>query len=89
MTSQRKEFISDKTLLTWIMLCAVSTISCLLITAVIVYVIYDCWIMYQHQLAGGSCGPDVNIAVIIAIPIALGLLIGSLLTHRIIKADKN
>ena len=37
MAGQRKVFISDKTLLTWLMAGAFATIGCLLVTAVIVY----------------------------------------------------
>ena len=87
MAGQRKEFIADKTLLTWLMASAFATIGCMLVTAVIIYMIYDCWIMCQHQLAGGSCGPDVNIPLVIAIPIVFGLVIGTVLTRKTIKDE--
>jgi len=87
MSHLQKEFISDKTLLTWIMLCTFSSIGCMLITAVVVYIIYDCWIMYRHQLAGGTCNLDVNTPLVFFIPIVLGLIIGTVLTRKITKED--
>ena len=87
MSRQKKEFISDKTLLTWLFVTVIAGIGCLLITSVIVYAIYDCWIMYQHQLAGGVCSADLNMELVIAIPIVLGIVIGTILTRKIIKEE--
>lgn len=87
MSDKKKEFISDKTMLIWIMVSAVSTIIFLLITTFIAYLIFDCWIMFQHQLAGGSCGPGVNLLKIISIPVTLGFVTGALLTRKIVRED--
>lgn len=89
MSRQKDEFISDKTLLIWLFLSVISSIACLLVTAVVVYVIYDCWIMYQHQLAGGVCDAGLSQGVVIAIPIVLGVIVSTVLTRKLIKADSS
>jgi hypothetical protein len=43
--------------------------------------------MYQHQLAGGKCRADLNIELVIAIPVILGIVIGTVLTRKIIKDE--
>jgi hypothetical protein len=87
MSGKKKEFISDRTLLIWIFTVTFTGIVLLLPTAIIAYFIFDCWIMFQHQLAGGRCGPDVNVLMILSIPMALGVLIGTLLTQKIIQEN--
>ncbi len=87
MSFHKKEIISEKTLLTWIFYSVISTIACLLITAFVVYLKYDCWIMYQHQLAGGSCSPDLNQLLVFSIPAGLGLVIGTVLALKAGKDD--
>ena len=64
MSFLKKEIISEKTLLIWIFSAAISGIACLLITVFVVYLKYDCWIMYQHQLAGGTCDADINLEIV-------------------------
>ena len=65
----------------------ITGISCLLITSVVVFAIYDCWIMYQHQLAGGRCSVDLNMELVIAIPVILGVIIGTILTRKIVNGE--
>jgi hypothetical protein len=89
MSFLKKEIISEKTLLTWILSAAISTIVCLLITVFVVYLKYDCWLMYQHQLAGGTCDADINLEIVSAIPIVLGFIIGTILTIKITKSDSS
>lgn len=85
MRDQRKEFISDTALLIWVFVSGICTIGCILISAFIHYLIYDCWIMYQHQLAGGNCSSAISIPVAIGIPVIAGLIIGTLITRKILK----
>ena len=84
----RSTFISDKTLLVGIISVALCVIGFELTTAVVVYVLYDCWIMYQHQLAGRNCIDRININVIFMIPLVFGLISGILLTRKILKEEK-
>jgi hypothetical protein len=87
MNDKKRELISDRALLIWIFTVTFTGIVFLLATAIIAYFIFDCWIMFQHQLAGGSCEPDVNVLMILSIPMALGVLIGALLTRKIIQEN--
>lgn len=89
MSRDKKEFLSDKTLLIWILLSAISSIFCSLVTDFIVYLVSGCWIMFQHQLAGGSCSAELNMGLIIPIPLVLGLIIGTVLTRRAVKTDSS
>ena len=88
MSFLKKDLISDRTLLIWLFTTVITGIGFSLITAVVIYMMYDCWIMYQHQLAGGKCSADVNIELITAIPITLGVVVGTILTRKIIKDEK-
>lgn len=87
MSDKKKEIISDRALLVWVFTVSFASIVLLLLTAIIAYLIFDCWIMFQHQLAGGTCGPDVNVLIVISIPIVLGIFVGTLLTRKIIQGD--
>lgn len=89
MSTLRKEIISEQTLLAWLASSAFSTIVYILISAVVVYLTFDCWIMYQHQLAGGSCGPEVNMTFAIGIPVLLGLITGTVLARKISKKSNS
>ena len=87
MSVKKKEIISDRTLLIWMFTVTFTGIVFLLPTAIIAYFIFDCWIMFQHQLAGGKCEADVNVLMVLSIPIALGILIGTLITRKIIQVN--
>ena len=84
-----KQIVSEKTLLTWLFMSVISSLVCELITVVIVYLIYGCWITYAHDLAGGECSADFNKTLVYAAPIVIGVIIGTLLTRKAIKDDSS
>jgi len=84
-----KQIISEKTLLIWLLMSVISSLVCELITVVIVYLFYGCWITFAHDLAGGKCSADFNQVIVYAAPVVIGVIIGTVLTRKVISTDKS
>jgi len=79
-----KKVISDKALLLWTVLCAISSIVCVLVGGIIVYFIYNCWPIARVQM-GGVCISKIQPEYLQFLPFVIGIIVGTLLTIKFSK----
>jgi hypothetical protein len=80
MMGRRKEFVSEATVFLWLALTVASSIVCMLVGAVLVYLTYDCWPIARQQLGGGICLSKIQPPILQFLPILAGIGLGTILT---------
>ncbi len=75
--------VSDKTLMLWIVYSFASVLVCLLIAAIVILLTYDCWPIARYQFGSNVCIDKVSPSWLKFIPIAVGVVIGTVLTYRL------
>jgi hypothetical protein len=76
----RKEVFSEATVFLWLALTVASLIVCMLIGAVLIYLIYDCWPIARQQLGNGICLSKIQPPILQFLPIIAGIALGTVLT---------
>ena len=82
MSKLNENVISEKTLILWLFLSAISTIACMLVSAVVVFFVYDCWPIERYPTGEGLCLSRVKPPSLVFVPMIIGVLMGSLLTRK-------
>ena len=82
MSKKRKEIISEKTVVIWLLSCVLISIICSMFDTIVIYFIYDCWMF--RQVGTDSCSGKIP-QFIFFIPSVIGLVVGTILTRKIVK----
>ena len=85
MTILRKQIVSEKTIILWLVLTVASSMACILIAGLLVYLIYDCWPIGRSLTGENACLSKIQPDILHFLPMILGILIGTVLTRIIIK----
>jgi len=80
LVDRRKEVVSEATVFLWLALTVASSIICMLIGAVLIYLIHDCWPIARQQLGDDICLSKIQPPILQFVPILTGIALGTVLT---------
>ena len=85
MSILKKKIISERTIIIWLGLTVASSIVCILIAGLFVYIIYDCWPIGRYQMNEGNCLLNVQPEILHFLPMIAGIILGTVLTRMLKK----